>query len=71
MAQGRSTKDISIIEWTRTRRLSIRKSLSVGCEQVLMDQDVGLTGGGLGGVRAYKAITPPTNRATKGLFVGI
>jgi len=28
MAQGRSTKIISMIEWIRTSRLSIKKSLS-------------------------------------------
>ena len=28
MAQGRSTKVISMLEWIRTRRLSIKKSLS-------------------------------------------
>ena len=32
MAQGRSTKIISTIKWIRTRRLSIKKSLSVGRE---------------------------------------
>ena len=29
MAQGRSTKIISMIKWTRTRRLSIKNSLSL------------------------------------------
>jgi hypothetical protein len=29
MAQGRSTKIISIIQWIRTSRLSIKKSLSL------------------------------------------
>jgi len=34
MAQGRSTKTISMIKWTRTSRLSIKISLSL-CAQVL------------------------------------
>ena len=31
MAQGLSTKIISMIKWIRTSRLSIKNSLSLGC----------------------------------------
>ena len=32
MAQGRSTKNISMIKWIRTSRLSIKNSLSAGSD---------------------------------------
>jgi len=40
MAQGRSTKIISMIKWIRTSRLSIKNSLSVGVQVEALTQEV-------------------------------
>ena len=37
MAQGRSTKTISMIKWIRTSRLSIKKSLSLREEYLILE----------------------------------
>ena len=41
MAQGRSTKIISMIQWIRTSRLSIKNSLSRGRCMVLLGKSEG------------------------------
>jgi len=42
MAQGRSTKIISMIEWIRTSRLSIKNSLSLSAAGPPSPADVGI-----------------------------
>ena len=42
MAQGRSTIIISMIKWIRTRRLSIKKSLSPNLEGIFGVEVLGL-----------------------------
>ena len=75
MAQGRSTKTISMIEWIRTSRLSIKNSLlrgrGLGSDQVAANLELeldligvpgfGFQGLGFGGLQGYLALTkrPP------------
>ena len=59
MAQGRSTKTISTIEWIRTSRLSIKKSLSAACRPSISP----------GGRACQKGRTPPDKMISREIIL--